>query len=802
MSKRQLFKKIDVSGNVEDLGYTLTADEINKLASLTNYDDTAIKNSIAGKVDKTTTINSKSLSSNITLTASDVDALPSDTELFSGSYNDLSNKPTLFSGNYNDLTNKPTIPTTASQVGALPNTTKYGASLSLSINTSTYVVTAQLKDQAGNNLGTEQTIDLPLESVVVSGSYDATNKKVILTLKDGSTIGFSVADLVNGLVPDTRKVAGIDLKDDITTTELSTALNLSQYANKVTSVNGKTGTVSLTAGDVGALPNTTAIPKLYNSIGENTDGAIDQATMTSIFENLDGMLTDIDNKASSKYSKPSTGIPKIDLASAVQTSLGKADTALQSIPAEYITETELNAKGYASTSAMSSAISSAVSSKANQSDLDTTNTNVSTNATNIQGLSTFYNVLSDKVDGHTTSISNLDNNKADKTDVQSRYNTLSTNKADKTELESAVTELNNTIDDVRELIGESQGTVVNVNGTAQSQVDFTSNPQDQIDTLDERTSTLIGKQYYIEDNAGNKLTRGEIFNDYASNVASGTKSHAEGDINKSIGNYSHTEGMSNTASGNDSHAEGFFNNVSGLRSHVEGAYNTVSGEYTHVEGSNNIATHNHAHVSGFFNTTGRDYQTIVGTRNDPKDNTLFEVGNGYFDDITGNVINQNAFEVREDGTLYIQNGTLTDGTNNVILGDIAKLTDIPDTSKYMTIDTDQTITSTKTFPSILMSGSTTYIGTYNQYSAPSSTQYYVSEWFNDTNNMPIAVSHVAHLSNGNIEHQIDVRRDVGNTGSTNTYAALKVGLKPDGTSYATAPALTTTTLTVNTINLV
>lgn len=35
---------------------------------------------------------------------------------------------------------------------------------------------------------------------------------------------------------------------------------------------------------------------------------------------------------SNYYQKPSTGIPKTDLASAVQTSLGKADTALQSVP--------------------------------------------------------------------------------------------------------------------------------------------------------------------------------------------------------------------------------------------------------------------------------------------------------------------------------------------------------------------------------------------------------------------------------------------------------------------------------------
>lgn len=37
------------------------------------------------------------------------------------------------------------------------------------------------------------------------------------------------------------------------------------------------------------------------------------------------------------YEKPSTGIPASDLASAVQTSLGKADTALQSVPSTYRT---------------------------------------------------------------------------------------------------------------------------------------------------------------------------------------------------------------------------------------------------------------------------------------------------------------------------------------------------------------------------------------------------------------------------------------------------------------------------------
>ncbi len=111
-----------------------------------------------------------------------------------------------------------TVPVTAADVNALPDTTKYGANLSLTMNSSTYVITLQLKDQDGNNLGTAQTIDLPLESVVVSGSYDAVNKKVVLTLKDGSTIEFSVADLVAGLqteITSTNKLDA-DLVDDST----------------------------------------------------------------------------------------------------------------------------------------------------------------------------------------------------------------------------------------------------------------------------------------------------------------------------------------------------------------------------------------------------------------------------------------------------------------------------------------------------------------------------------------------------------------------------------------------------------
>ena len=109
-----------------------------------------------------------------------------------------------------------TIPSTAADVWALPDTSKYWANLSLTINSSTYVVTAQLKDQNWNDLWTAQTIDLPLESVVVSGSYDSVTKKVVLTLQSGSTIEFSVADLISWLqseITSTNKLDS-DLVDD------------------------------------------------------------------------------------------------------------------------------------------------------------------------------------------------------------------------------------------------------------------------------------------------------------------------------------------------------------------------------------------------------------------------------------------------------------------------------------------------------------------------------------------------------------------------------------------------------------
>ena len=192
------------------------------------------------------------------------------------------NNKSDFSGDYNDLSNKPTIPDVSGFITKdVNNLTNYtlktntGSLIDLEINNTTYVVTMKLKDVDGNVISTD-TIDLPLETVVVSGRYDNTTKKVILTLENGSEVDFSVADLVAGL------------------------------QTEITSSN-----------------------KLASDLVDDTNSG-NKFVTTSEKQTWNG-----------KYDKPSTGIPKTDLASAVQTSLGKADTAIQSSDlTNYVTNTD------------------------------------------------------------------------------------------------------------------------------------------------------------------------------------------------------------------------------------------------------------------------------------------------------------------------------------------------------------------------------------------------------------------------------------------------------------------------------
>ena len=156
--------------------------------------------------------------------------------------------------------------------------------LSASIDSSTFVMTLQLKDQNNNNIGSAQTIDLPIETMVVSGSYDADNKQIILTLQNGQTIEIPVGDLISGLqteITNDNKLSA-DLVDDSTTTNkfvtngAATSITTNNLANAravISDANGKIAASTTTSTEIGYLSGTTS------KIQTQLDGK--QATLVS-----------------------------------------------------------------------------------------------------------------------------------------------------------------------------------------------------------------------------------------------------------------------------------------------------------------------------------------------------------------------------------------------------------------------------------------------------------------------------------------------------------------------------------------
>lgn len=139
--------------------------------------------------------------------------------------------------NGKDLTNDITL--TSADIGALADTTKYGYSIALSLNTTDYKLTLTLKDQDGTTLSTK-TVDFPIESVVVNGSYDSTNQKIVLTLQNGNTIDIPVGDLISGLQSEitSTNMLDSDLVDD------TNATNKFVSANEKTTWNNKQNAIS------------------------------------------------------------------------------------------------------------------------------------------------------------------------------------------------------------------------------------------------------------------------------------------------------------------------------------------------------------------------------------------------------------------------------------------------------------------------------------------------------------------------------------------------------------------------------
>ena len=127
----------------------------------------------------------------------------------------------------------------------------YASSIDVTIDNSTYVVTFQLKDQKGDNIGSAKTIDLPIESLVMSVAYNDTTKKIIITLQNGTTTEIPVADLTAGLQPTidaSHKVSADYIDDTESTNKFVTAGDKTRIAESVNKVKTDSSTLANISG--------------------------------------------------------------------------------------------------------------------------------------------------------------------------------------------------------------------------------------------------------------------------------------------------------------------------------------------------------------------------------------------------------------------------------------------------------------------------------------------------------------------------------------------------------------------------
>lgn len=76
-----------------------------------------------------------------------------------------------------------------------------------------YILSVKLTNPKGETL-VEDSVDFPVESLVMNGSYD--NGVLTLTLKNGNKIPIDITSLISGLVANSRKINGKPLSSDIT----------------------------------------------------------------------------------------------------------------------------------------------------------------------------------------------------------------------------------------------------------------------------------------------------------------------------------------------------------------------------------------------------------------------------------------------------------------------------------------------------------------------------------------------------------------------------------------------------------
>ena len=145
-------------------------------------------------------------------------------------YQDVSGTPTKLSDFTND---EGFIDKSVNNLDNYTPSSQTTTRLELVLDSSTFKLKGILKDSSNNVIYTSNEIDLPLETVVVDGTYDSLTKEIVLELVNGNTIRFSVSALVSGLISDTDLATA--LENYYTKGQVDNLLNAKQ--NTITSSN-------------------------------------------------------------------------------------------------------------------------------------------------------------------------------------------------------------------------------------------------------------------------------------------------------------------------------------------------------------------------------------------------------------------------------------------------------------------------------------------------------------------------------------------------------------------------------------
>lgn len=216
----------------------------------------------------------------------------------------------------------------------------YATNIDVTIDNTNYQITFQLKDQNNNNLGTAQTIDLPIESLVMKVEYDAVNDALVITLQNGTKTSIPVSSITSGLQPaitNANKLSA-DLVDDSATT--NKFINAAQ-ANKIVEAVNKVKTVDLENVSGLKIENGTGSDKVIthtNDVTPETTGAFNKVLYDAhghvtgatpvIASDVTGLVSG-NNLTLANYTKP-VSTSAVEPTDTVNQAIGKLEKAVES----------------------------------------------------------------------------------------------------------------------------------------------------------------------------------------------------------------------------------------------------------------------------------------------------------------------------------------------------------------------------------------------------------------------------------------------------------------------------------------